>query len=83
MANDIMATANERPRQSWTSIEISWKSRISPSQEFAIARGVRAVYEKAMGNGWRRSDSKANWENSLESVPAEITISALDAVYGS
>src|SRR5438093_3028943 len=41
---------------------------------------VRAAYERATGNRWRKSDSEAYNENGLKKVPAEKIISALEAV---
>src|SRR5438876_668634 len=41
---------------------------------------VRAAYERATGNRWKKSDSEAYNENGLEKVPAEKIISALEAV---
>ena len=41
---------------------------------------VRAAYERATGNRWKKSDSEAYCENGLQKVPAEKIISALAAV---
>src|SRR5206468_69106 len=41
---------------------------------------VRAAYERATGNRWRKSDSEAYNENGLQKVPAEKIISTLEAV---
>ena len=41
---------------------------------------VRAAYEKATGNRWKKSDSDAYQENGLRKLPAETIISAVEAV---
>jgi len=41
---------------------------------------VRDAYERATGDRWKKSDSEAYNENSLQRVPAEKIISALEAV---
>ena len=41
---------------------------------------VRAAYERATGNRWKKSDSEAYNENGLQKVPAEKIISSLEAV---
>jgi len=46
-------------------------------RQFAL---IRAAYERATGNRWRKSDSEAYNENGLRKVPAEKIISALEAV---
>ncbi len=46
-------------------------------RQFAL---IRAAYERATGNRWRKSDSEAYNENGLQKVPAEKIISTLEAV---
>src|SRR5438034_1138008 len=41
---------------------------------------IRAAYERATGNRWRKSDSEAYNENGLQKMPAEKIISTLEAV---
>jgi hypothetical protein len=41
---------------------------------------VRAAYEKATGNRWKKSDSDAYAENALRKLPAETIVSAVEAV---
>jgi hypothetical protein len=41
---------------------------------------VRAAYERATGNRWKKSDSDAYEENGLKKLPAETIISAVEAV---
>jgi hypothetical protein len=41
---------------------------------------VRAAYEKATGNRWKKSDSEAFRENGLRKLPVEKIISAIEAV---
>ncbi len=41
---------------------------------------VRAAYERATGNRWKKSDSEAYNENGLEKIPAGKIISTLEAV---
>ena len=49
----------------------------SADRHFAL---VRAAYEKATGNRWKKSDSDAYEENGLKKLPAETIISAIEAV---
>jgi hypothetical protein len=51
--------------------------RESPDRHFSL---VRAAYEKATGNRWKKSDSDAYDENELMRLPAETIISAVEAV---
>src|SRR5436309_636319 len=46
-------------------------------RQFAL---IRAAYERATGNRWKKSDSEAYNENGLKKVPAQKIISALEAV---
>jgi hypothetical protein len=41
---------------------------------------VRAAYEKATGNRWNKSDSKANCRNRIAMISIDKTISVMEAV---
>lgn len=49
----------------------------SADRHFAV---VRAAYEKATGNRWKKPDSDAYEENGLRKLPAETVTSAIEAV---
>src|SRR5436305_15295312 len=53
------------------------RDRKNADRHFAL---IRAAYERATGNRWRKSDSEAYNENGLQKVPAEKIISNLEAV---
>jgi hypothetical protein len=54
--------------------------RESPESAVQHLTLVRAAYEKATGNRWKKSDSEAYAENGLKKLPAETIISAVEAV---
>ncbi len=41
---------------------------------------IRAAYEKTTGNRWKKSDSEAYEKNGLRKLPAETSVSAIEAV---
>jgi hypothetical protein len=54
--------------------------RERPDSAVQHLAGVRAAYEKATGNRWKKSDSDAYEENGLKKLPVETIISAVEAV---